>query len=109
MRLLCQTYAFQRLQSTLPPFLPFHAGECHGKLYVRQNRLMRNQIITLKNKPDGVVAIGIPVTVFVTAGRNTAKSHLAGIVPIQSADDVQQSSLPRSADPFHCNELTFAE
>ena len=59
--------------------------------------------------PDGVVAIGIPVTVFVTAGRNTAESHLAGIVPVQTADDVQQSSLPRSADPFHCNELTFPE
>ena len=104
-----QAYALERIKSPLPSLLPLHAGERHRELHVCENRLVGDQVVALEDKPDGVVAVGVPVPLFVAAGRCSAESHLAGIVSVQAADDVQQRRLPRTADPFHRYELTFPE
>ena len=44
-------------------FSPAHARERERKLHVGEDGLVGNQVITLENKPDAVIAVGVPVTV----------------------------------------------
>ena len=62
--------------------------ESKGKLYIGKDRLMRDQIITLKHKTDRVIPIRIPVPVFVFLRRNPVYDQVSAVIPVQSSDDI---------------------
>ena len=49
---------------------------------------MRNQIITLEDKSDRMISVGIPVAVFVFFRGNPVDDQISAVVTIQSADDI---------------------
>ena len=54
---------------------------------------MRDEIVALKDKADGVVAVGVPVPVAVLLCGDTVDEQVACRVAVQTADDVQQRRL----------------
>ena len=68
---------------------------------------MRNQIIALKNKSDGAVAVIIPVCVSVLPGRYAVDDKIAARIAVQSADDVEHGRFSRTAGAEYGNEFAF--
>lgn len=97
MQLIPKTDLFQRLLYALSAFPLRDSGNRQRKFNIRQDRLMRYQIIALKNKPNGMIAIGIPITVAVYLRGNSANYKITAVIPIQSANDVQKRCLSRTA------------
>ena len=54
---------------------------------------MRNEVIRLENKADGVISVSIPVAVGKSLGGFVVYDQIAGAVLIETANDVQQCSL----------------
>ena len=51
--------------------------------------MVRNQIVALEYKADGMVPVGIPVAVLIALCRPPVNDEVAVCVLIQSADDIQ--------------------
>ena len=104
-----QAHTLQRVQCPLSPLLTAYTGERHGQLHIGENSLVRDQVVALKDKTDGMVAIGVPVPVTVAAGGHTAKGHLAAVITVQPANDIQQCGLARATGAQNSHKLTFPE
>ena len=63
------------------------------QLHIRQNRLVGDQVIGLKDKADGVVAVGVPVGVRELSGGAPVDDQVSRAEAVQAADDVQQCRL----------------
>ena len=105
MQLVTQTDLFQRLHGALSPLGLAHARKRQRKLHVLQNRLVRDQVIALKDETDGMVAVGIPVPRGKVLRRASADDKIAGGILIQSADDVQKRRLSAAGRPQHSDEF----
>ena len=70
---------------------------------------MGNQIIALKYKTNGVVTIGISIPGFIFLCGFTPNDQITGSVPVQSANDVQQSRFAAAGLPQDSDELRSAE
>ena len=105
LRLLQEPDAIKCLQGTLPSLLAAHAGQRHGQLDIGQKGLVRDQVIALEDKADRMIPIGIPVAVTVAAGGNPADGHLARIIAVQAADNIEQGCLARSAGAENRDKL----
>ncbi|MPM29148.1 hypothetical protein SDC9_75688 [bioreactor metagenome] len=63
------------------------------ELHVGQDGLVGDQVVALEDKSDPVVAIGIPVTILVLLCRDAVDDQVAGVVVIQTSDDVEHRRL----------------
>ncbi len=70
---------------------------------------MRDQVIALEHKADGVVAVGIPVPVGVPSGGDAVDDEVAAVVPVKAADDVEQRCLARAAGAKDSDEFAVAQ
>ena len=87
--LIAETDFLERL---LCPGLPLgrrDIGDGQSEFHVAEDALVRDEIVVLEHETDRVVAVGVPVFVFVFFGRDTVDDEVAGIIPVESADDVQ--------------------
>ena len=109
MHLLPQSDAFQLFLRPLSSLPAAASRQRHRKLDIAPQGLMRNQIIALKNKTDRVVAIGIPVTALIGAGRDAVDEQLTAVAVIQAADNIEQRRLSGAAGSQNRHELTFPE
>lgn len=57
---------------------------------------MGNQVITLEDEADGVIAVGIPVTVMEFLGGAPGDDQVAACVLVKTADDVQHCGFSAS-------------
>ena len=89
------------VQSHFPALIRGYAANSQGQLDVLQDRLVRDQVVGLKDEADGMVAVGVPIAVLVFLGRNT--------VAVESSDDIEQGSLSRTARPQDRDELVVAQ
>jgi hypothetical protein len=99
----------QRLARPLPAFSRADAGERQRKLNVGKHRLMRNQVIGLKNKSDGVIAVSVPVRVREALCRFVVDDQVPGAVMIQAADDIQKRRLSAAGMAEDSDELALSE
>ena len=89
-----------RLQGCLCPLFPLRRGDAGNgqcQLHIGQNTLMGDQIVALEHETDGMVPVGIPVPVRVFSGGNAVDDQIAAVIPVQTADDVQQCGLTGAA------------
>ena len=54
---------------------------------------MGDEIVALEHEADAVVAVGVPVAVFVLFGENAVDDEIARIVMVEAADDVEHAGL----------------
>ena len=107
--MILQTHLFQHLQSTLVFFCLGYAAERHTQFHVCHDGQMRNQIIALKDKSDGIVPICVPIPVGKIRGFLPLYDELSGIIAIQSPDDIQTSGFPRTACSQNSYKLLLPE
>ena len=92
-QLIAQPHLLQRLGGAALALCARDAGNGQGQLHVGQNGLMRDQVVALEHKADGVVAVGVPIAVGVLFCGDPVDDKVTAVVPVQAADDVQQGGL----------------
>ena len=109
MKLIAQAHSFQRAGSPAAALLLGDAGDGQRQLNVGQNGLVGNQVVALEHKTDGVVAVGIPVPVRIFFRGDAVNHQIAAVIPIQTADHVQQRGLAGAAGAQNRHELIVPE
>lgn len=85
-----------------------YARERQRKLHVLKHRLMRDQIIALKDKAYGMVSVRIPISVLIFFCGNSIYHKVTVRILIQTADDVQHSLFPHPEGPkMDTNSLSW--
>ena len=107
--LVAQADLFQRLDGARAPLLTGDARERQRELNVGQHALVRDEVVALKDKADGVVAVRVPVAVVVLLCGAAVDNEVAGGVAVQAADDVQQRGLAAAGLAQDRNELVFTK
>jgi len=70
---------------------------------------MRNQIVALKHKADGVVSVSVPAIVVKVGGVSAFDRHITAVVPVKAADNVQAGRLAAAAHSKDGDKFLFAE
>ena len=63
----------------------------------------------MEDEADAVVAVGVPVAVFVAFRGDAVDDEVAGVVMVEASDDVEQGGLTRARRPQDRDELVVAE
>ena len=63
----------------------------------------------MEHEADAVVAVGVPVLVFVLLGGDAVDDKVARVVVVEAADDVEHGGLARPRGTEHRHELVVAE
>lgn len=109
MQLIAQPHLLQRLGGAALALCARDAGNGQGQLHIGQNGLMRDQVVALEHKADGVVAVGVPIAVGVLFGGDPVDDKVTAVVPIQAADDVQQGGLTGAGGAQDGDEFAVAQ
>ena len=107
--MLAQADLLQRRDRALAALGAGDAGDGQREFDIRQNRLVRDEVIALEDKADRVVAVGVPVAVGVLFGRYAVYDKVAAVVAVQPADNVEQRRLAGAGRPEDGDELAVAE
>ena len=65
---VAQAHALERTHRAVVAFGTRNARQRQRQLYVRQHRLVRNEVVALEHETNAVVAVGVPVLVLVLLG-----------------------------------------
>ena len=60
---------------------------------------MSDEIIALEHKADGVVPVGVPVSVLIFLRGHAINNQVAAVIPVQSPYDVEKRGLSGAAGP----------
>ena len=107
--LASEPYLFQRLDRALPPLTFPDARDRQRQFHICQNGLVWDQVVTLKDKSNRMVPVGIPVSVFVFFCRNAVDDQVSAVIAIQSSDDIQKRRLSRAAWSQNRHKLVVAQ
>ena len=86
-----------------------HARQREGELDVGQNGLVRDEVIALEDEAHAVIAVGIPLSVSIIAGRDTVYYDIARIRVVEPAQDVEKRSLAGARRTQHGHKLVLAK
>ena len=70
---------------------------------------MGNQVITLKHKPDRMIAVRIPIPVLIFLCGNTVNDQIAAVITVQAADNIKKRRLTGTTRPQNGNEFIIPE
>ena len=93
MQLIAKSDLFQRLDSTATALCLRNTRQGQRQLYVAQNRLVRDEVITLEHKSNRMIAVGIPICILETLGRAAVDEEITLGIAVKTANDVEQGSL----------------
>ena len=91
--LVAKAHALKRPDRALAALALAHTRERERQLHVAQYRLVRNEVIALEDKADGVVAVAVPVGVGKVLRRLAVDDEIAARIVVKAADDVEQRRL----------------
>ena len=97
MELIAQPDFFQGFFCAVTALTAGDAANRQRQLHIGKDSLVGNQVVALEHKADGMVAVGVPIPVFVILGGNTADDQLPAVVTVKSANDIEQRGLSRTA------------
>ena len=83
--LIAQPHLLQSFDGAFAFFFLAHAGKSESQFDVAQHSLVRYQIVALKDKPYRVVAVIVPVGIFVLYGGNAVYYQIARGVLVEAA------------------------
>ena len=70
---------------------------------------MGYQVITLKNETDGMIAVGIPITVSVFLCGNAVDYQITAVIPVQTTDHIQQCGLAGTTGAQNCHKFIVTQ
>ena len=89
-KLIAQTHLFQGFYGAAATLCLLDTGKGQRQLYIGQHRLVGDQVVALKHKAYGVIAVSIPVLAFEVLGGTATDDQVTGGILVQATDDVQQ-------------------
>ena len=104
-----EPHALQRLFRPLLPLLFGNARDRQRDFHVAEHRLMRDQIIRLKNEADTVVSVDVPIPVFILFCGFSVDDEIAFAVLIETADNIEQSRFPAPRLTENTYKFVFTE
>ena len=109
MQIIAEPDADERLLGALLPLLTADAADGEGKLDVPEDRLVRDEVIRLENKPDLMIAVDVPIAVGIRLGGFSLNDEVARRVLVEPADDVEQRRLAAPGRAEDADKLVAAE
>ena len=109
LQLVSQAYFLQRFRCPAAALLPADAGKGQGQFHVGKHRLVRNQVIALEYKTHRMIPVGIPVPFRKLFCGFSPDHQIAGGVPVQAADNIQQRCFSAAGRPQDRGKFTVAE
>ena len=107
--MLAQADLTQGVGGAFPPLAAGDAADRQGKLHVREDVLVRDQIVALEDEADRVIAVGIPIAGRIFFRGDPVDRKLAAVIAVQTADDVQQRGLARAAGAENRHEFVVPQ
>ena len=104
-----ESHFFERLFSSLYTFLAADACDRKRKFHVSQHRLVGNEVIRLKDKPDTVISVNVPISVRKVFCGLSLNNKIAFGVVIESADDIKHRRFTAAGLPEDPDEFVFAK
>ena len=108
-QLVSQSHVLKRADRPLFPLCPGDARDGQRQFHIGQNRLVRYQIVALKYKSNGVIAVGIPIPIRILFCGNSIDDQIAAVIAVQPADHVQKRSLTGTAGAKDRNKFIFPQ
>ena len=108
-QLVAQTHFLQRLGGPAAALGTRYAGDGQCQLHVGQHGLVGDEVVALEHEADGVVAVGVPVAVGVLFGGDAVDDQIAAVIPVQTADNVQQGSFAGAAGAEDGDEFVITQ
>ena len=106
---IAQAHLLQRGHRAVVAFGARHARQRQRQLHVGQHRLVGDEVVALEHEADAVVAVGVPVLVFILFGGDAIDDEVPRVVVVEAAHDVEQRGLARAGGPQDGHELVVAE
>ena len=88
-----QADPFQGVEGPLAALGARDARQGQGQLDVRQDALVRDQVVGLEDEADAIVAVGIPVARLVVLRRNAVDDEVSALEAVEATDDVEHRRL----------------
>ena len=107
--MVLQADTLKSIEGALAALGAGNTREGQGQLDVRENALVRDQVVGLENEANAVVAVGVPVARLVVLRRNTVDDEVAALKTIEPTDDVEHRRLARAGLAQHGHKLVVAE
>ena len=108
-QLVAQTYLLQRLGGPVAALGTGNAGDGQRQLHIGKHCLVRDEVIALEHKANGVVAIRVPVAVGIFLGGDAVDDQITAVVAVQTANDVQQGGLTGTAGAENGDEFVVPQ
>ena len=109
LQLIAKPHGFQCFRGASAAFCFADTAQAQGDLHILQHALVGDQIVALKHKTDGVIAIAIPVPVLKTLGRAAVDDQIAAGILIQATNDVQHGGLAAAGGAQNGYKFILAE
>ena len=94
--MLKKAHSVERRQCALLALAGRKPGKGQRELHIRENRLVRNEVVALEDKANAMVAVGVPVLVGVVLGRDAVDDNVARVGVVKAAKDVEHGCLTRA-------------
>ena len=107
--LIAQPHLLQGGDGAGAALLAGNARKRQRQFDVGEHRLVRDEVVTLKHETHRMVAVGVPVGVFVFFGRAAVDHKVAAVVAVKPADHVEERGLAAAGGAEHGHELALAE
>ena len=108
-KLISQPHSFKRVYRPFAFFFFGNAGKRQRKFDVAQYGLMRDKVIALENKAYRMIAVVVPVAVFVLFCGNAVYEKISARVFVEPADNIEHGGFAAPARAQDGNEFAFAE
>ena len=109
MDLLTKSHFFQCFFGSVFSLFSGDAGNGQGQFHIGEDALVGDEIIALEHKPDGMVSIGIPVSVFILLGGDGIDDEVSAVIAVQPSDDVKERGLSGSTGTQDGHELIISQ
>ena len=104
-----EPHAVQSALGALYAFRLSKSGNGEREFDVPEHGLVGNEVIALKDEPDSVIPIDVPVAVAELFGAPAVDKYVARGVLIESPDDVEQGGFAAPGRTEHGHELVLSK
>ena len=104
-----EAHASQGVEGALAALRARDARQSQCQLDVRQDTLVRDQVVGLEDEADAVVAVGVPVPGLVVLRGDAVDDEVAALEAVEASDDVEHRRLAGARLAQNSDELVVTE
>ena len=109
MKLIAKTNFLQCLFRSLAAFAAGKTTNGQRQRHIGKDRLVWYKIITLEHETNGMISVGIPISVLIFLCGYTVYDEITGIVAVETSDNVQKCCFARTAGTKNRHKLIITQ